>query len=619
MAVSVIVSNFNGARWLPRLLDSIAGQRNVALETIIVDRHSTDHSLHIIAQHPGVRVVHEPPESGLAAGYRAGAATACHDHLFFCNEDMWFDADCLTRLEAKIDLSRRIACADPAQWSYDGEHLIHTGAQIERAWNRGSPHPWRPFRENPLLPDGAIIAAACAGAMMVHRAAYDDAGGWDTSFFLDHEDTDLAIRLWQRGWATVTVPQAKVFHRVGATNDKTIPRLNVPVARKRYIGALSNQIVIVWKFFSPRGWFLPLLPWLEIFLKDLLQLRLRRALWDVLGLKLSIARLPAIARFRRLQRRMISERPGELYYTDPQFQFGASVMPAPAINPATIRLSIALATRNRPAWLRRCLASWRAQVAQPFEIVISDDSDNRLRAENRRIAEEFGCAWVAGPRRGLYANRNNAFRAASGTHVMSADDDHTHPKDFLVEILARVAADSEAIWTVSERPAERPDVSLAVPGELRGDGTIGPAENSERSAAIACGSTVYPRKVFDLGLRCPEYYRFGGLWYLWGHQLRRAGFRIRHIGSTFVWHHATSSLDRHEDWSWIEAQHECNLYVQATHAFWVSRRWTALCRTLCQAVKLLIAGEAIAGQRPVRVRARHVVRAFTRALRTSSL
>src|ERR1051325_5978800 len=191
MSVSVIVSNFNGARWLPRLLDSLERQRNVTLEIIVVDRNSTDESSKILANRRGIRLIQEAPESGLAAGYRAGAEIARHGHLFFCNEDMWFGEECLAELEANIDLSRRIACADPWQWSYDGSHLIHSGAQIECAWNRGSPHPWRPFRENPWLPDGAMIACACAGAMMIHRVAYDEIGGWVASFFLDHEDTDL--------------------------------------------------------------------------------------------------------------------------------------------------------------------------------------------------------------------------------------------------------------------------------------------------------------------------------------------------------------------------------------------------------------------------------------------
>src|SRR5205823_12784174 len=109
-----------------------------------------------------------------------------------------------------------------------------------------------------------------------------------------------------------------------------------------------------------------------------------------------------------------------------------------------VRLSIALVTRNRPTWLRRSLASWRAQDIQPFEIIVSDDSDEASQLAARQTAEEFGARWIAGPRRGLYANRNHAFRAAAGTHIMSADDDHTHPDGFVKTILSVIESDPEA-------------------------------------------------------------------------------------------------------------------------------------------------------------------------------
>src|SRR6266851_6975498 len=107
MAIPVHVRNFKGARYLPRLLETLRGQRGVTLEVIVVDRHSMDESLAMLTQQKDVRVVHEPPETGLVSGYATGAAGARNEHLFFCNEDMWFDPDCLRLLEERIDLSRR--------------------------------------------------------------------------------------------------------------------------------------------------------------------------------------------------------------------------------------------------------------------------------------------------------------------------------------------------------------------------------------------------------------------------------------------------------------------------------------------------------------------------------
>src|SRR5207247_11124369 len=120
-------------------------------------------------------------------------------------------------------------------------------------------------------------------------------------------------------------------------------------------------------------------------------------------------------------------------------------------------------------------------------------------------------------------NRNRGFSAATGTHVMSADDDHTHPSGFVGAITTAIQSDEFAVWTVGERRPNYPSALVGVPGELRSNGTIGTPEDPNRSAAVSCGSTEYPRKVFDLVLRCDETYVLGGLLYLWGLHLRTAG------------------------------------------------------------------------------------------------
>jgi len=283
-----------------------------------------------------------------------------------------------------------------------------------------------------------------------------------------------------------------------------------------------------------------------------------------------------------------------------------------------VDLSVALVTRNRPQWLRRCLTSWRSQSVQPFEIVVSDDSDPEFNHEVEQIASEFNCRYVRGPCRGLYANRNNAALSCRGSHIMSADDDHTHPPDFVRALIMKIETDPDAIWTVGERSSDNPNSPVSIPGEMRSNGVVGPPDDPDRSAAIACGSTAYPRKVFELGHRCDETYSFGGLWYLWGHRLRKAGFRIRYCQDTFVFHHTESSILRRDDLTFAAAQLECNLYVNAAHAFRVSHNPKALLRTLKSALRFLTIGVQAQGHvRKIRIRPASVARAFILAARWS--
>jgi GT2 family glycosyltransferase len=280
-----------------------------------------------LEQNSDVKVLKEAPESGLVAGYAAGVPHANYEHLFFCNEDVWLAADCLRLLEQQIDLVQKVACADPWQCSYDGAEIVHTGPQVHRGWSHRSPHPRYMLSQNKSIPCGHVVAQASAGAMMIHKFAYNDVGGWDRTFFLDHEDTELAIRLWQRDWLTVVVPEAKVYHAIGASNDKIIPGRRLPVSKMRYVGSSSNQLVVAWKLFSASYWTLPLLGWGENLGRNLLKGRWRLAGLDFLALKSALSRITSIARFRRQNRRQIRLRPGERFFLEPRFQFGALFRP----------------------------------------------------------------------------------------------------------------------------------------------------------------------------------------------------------------------------------------------------------------------------------------------------
>jgi GT2 family glycosyltransferase len=320
LPVTVVVSNMNGERYLQRLLDTLFAQRGVEVEIIVVDRHSSDASLQILARYPAVRVLHEPPESGLVAGYAAGAKAASNPLLFFCNEDLYLDENCLRELASRIDLDRRIGAADPWQWTYDGATCAHRGTLLRRSpWHIYSPFPFRMYDAAVPLPDGTPIAFGCAGATMVHAAVYAQLGGWDASFFLDYEDVDFYLRAWQRGWKCVTVPSARVFHAVGASNRQVIGRRRQPVSRRRYISHRSNVVVIAFKYFSPAVTVLGVLNWGASLLVNVLLLRWRTVWLDLLVVGDVARRLPEVAAFRRQNRQCNRDRPGERFFLEPQF------------------------------------------------------------------------------------------------------------------------------------------------------------------------------------------------------------------------------------------------------------------------------------------------------------
>jgi len=328
--VSVIISNFNGARFLPRLFESLRGQRGIETEIIVVDRQSTDGSKAILANEIGLKVISEPPESGLVAGYHAGSAHATADLLFFCNEDMWFDPDCLLRLAERIDLTARVGAADPWQWTYDGSEWIHGGTRfLPSAWALNSPEPRRAADFRVPLKAGDTIPFPCAGAALIHRDVYRELGGWDTSFFLDHEDTDLFLRAWQRGWKSVVVPEAKVYHAVNASNVQTLVSIQVTVSHRRYVSQRANLGVIALKYFSWRALPLAALNWPAVVLNNLAKGRWEFLMWDLQVLGELVRRLPAAWQFRKANTGYNHYFPGEQFFRVPEFSEAVRNGPVP--------------------------------------------------------------------------------------------------------------------------------------------------------------------------------------------------------------------------------------------------------------------------------------------------
>jgi GT2 family glycosyltransferase len=321
MRISAIASNFNGARYLPKLLETLKAQQGVELQIIVVDRHSTDGSDAILERHPDVTVVKERPESGLVAGYAAGFPHARHDLLFFSNEDMWFEPDCLRLVAEQFQAEERVGGVMPVQRSYDGERLVQAGAWYQRTrWFRANPHPRYASVVREVSEPGPIPGIN-AGACMLTRAAYVDVGGWDPTFFLDYEDTDISVRLWQHGWRCRIEPRALVYHAVGATNTHVLGQTSV--GKKRYSCALSNQVVVALKTFTgPAHLATPALL-ADRMLRNLLMRRWDLLPLDVKAVELTARRLPEILRYRRANRALNHRRPGQAFFSEPAFNLSA--------------------------------------------------------------------------------------------------------------------------------------------------------------------------------------------------------------------------------------------------------------------------------------------------------
>ncbi len=100
------------------------------------------------------------------------------------------------------------------------------------------------------------------------------------------------------------------------------------------------------------------------------------------------------------------------------------------------KISICICTMNRPTELRRCLEGIEKSSIKPYEVIVSDDSNEELVEETETITSSFkDTRYIRGPRKGVAANRNNCLDYLNGEFVSFVDDDVIISPDFLKEAL----------------------------------------------------------------------------------------------------------------------------------------------------------------------------------------
>ncbi|HZR21917.1 MAG TPA: glycosyltransferase family 2 protein [Verrucomicrobiae bacterium] len=218
LTVSVVILNYNGLRWLPRCLGSLAEQSRIKdVEIIVADNASTDGSEklaeEILRSTPiAGRVFHNGGNLGYCEGNNRGASAAKGKYLFFLNTDTWLERDCLEKLIERVE-TENADSASPMVLDYDDETFQGNGASGFDIFG------YLTNRPQPLRSGRIFGAPGCS--LLIKREVFQALGGFDSEFFMYADEADLAWRLTLSGAVTVTVHEARVHHRgAAAANPK---------------------------------------------------------------------------------------------------------------------------------------------------------------------------------------------------------------------------------------------------------------------------------------------------------------------------------------------------------------------------------------------------------------
>lgn len=212
VAASIIVVNHNGGDHVSRCLDALARDpASGRYELIVVDNASDDGSAAAIAVgYPRVKLLRSEKNLGFGAANNLGAAHARGPFLAFLNPDTIVQPGWLQSLIGALQKNPQVGLAtpkillidDPRRINAAGNQVHLTGLTLCRGLGRAAHSLSRP----------ADVGAVSGAAFAMRRDLFMALGGFDASFFMYFEDTDLSLRARLAGARCLYVPEAIVYH-----------------------------------------------------------------------------------------------------------------------------------------------------------------------------------------------------------------------------------------------------------------------------------------------------------------------------------------------------------------------------------------------------------------------
>lgn len=207
--LTAVVLAYGKEEFLIDAVRAVLDSRGVDLDVIVVDNGCTSDAVEKIKGLPGVRVLLPTENTGYSGGCRLGAAEATGDFLAFVNSDAVVTPDALHRL-VEVAAEPDVGLAMGSIRLAENSDLINTAGNPLHysglSWAGGCGEPADRYATRRSVP----VGSGCC--FVISRDRWRELDGFAAEYFAYHEDTELSIRLWQRGLRVEYVPDAVVVH-----------------------------------------------------------------------------------------------------------------------------------------------------------------------------------------------------------------------------------------------------------------------------------------------------------------------------------------------------------------------------------------------------------------------
>lgn len=199
------------------------------VEIAVLDNGSDDGSAEAIRQRfPSVRLIEQSYWAGFGSNHNAIIRATRSRYVLVLNDDTLVGPGAVEAMVRTMDADPTIGVLGP--------RLVYAGGRMQpSAWRYPTPAVCALW----ALTMGSVGIVQSNGeesrdvdwvsgsAMMIRRSALDDVGGFDETFYMYMEETDLCRRLTKAGYRVVLDPGVRVTHlQWGSTESQPERRTN---------------------------------------------------------------------------------------------------------------------------------------------------------------------------------------------------------------------------------------------------------------------------------------------------------------------------------------------------------------------------------------------------------
>ena len=223
--VSIIIVNYNGLHHLKRCLPSLFKTRYDAFEVIVVDNASSDRSCSWIrGRYPQVRLYPLSSNVGFGRANELGASKAKGQYVAFLNSDTVVTANWLAPMVRVLEKNSKVMAVCSLLLLLKTPHLLNAGGGgmsfLGYGYDRFFRVPKKAFFDRYENFETMPVFFPTAAAMLMRRHEFFALGGFDSAFFMYHEDVDLGWRIWLRGGEVHVCTHSRVYHLFGGTTHR---------------------------------------------------------------------------------------------------------------------------------------------------------------------------------------------------------------------------------------------------------------------------------------------------------------------------------------------------------------------------------------------------------------